>query len=294
MDMSEIVRTPAHQGPCWPSLRDAERNDPQRWHELVAEIGAEIAGPLTAALERINALTTTGRIDRHGLRALRDEVETARQVGMIGQQLTRLASGRLRQSHERLQLADDAQRRAGAPQRARPRRAASCVKPALEAGRGDRRCVAAVQPAQHHARLGAGECARSQHRVHDRHQDLAGACAADLPLRAPPGRPARRRRRPTPATRRARLAAPGACLQQTALDDGPAARAQRRRQRHDADARVPAHRERRDRRRQHDGARRRLCAVDQLASRSPAAMCWWCRRGARCACRSATRCATWA
>ena len=77
-----------------------------QWHELVAQIGAEIAGPLTAALERINALTNTGRIDRLGLRALRDEVEAARQAGMIGQQLTRFASGRLRQSHERLQLAE--------------------------------------------------------------------------------------------------------------------------------------------------------------------------------------------
>ena len=78
----------------------------ERWHELVSQIGGEIATPLTAALERINSLTSTGRIDREGLRALRDEVECARQIGMIGQQITRFASGRLRQSHERLQLAD--------------------------------------------------------------------------------------------------------------------------------------------------------------------------------------------
>jgi hypothetical protein len=37
---------------------------------------------------------------------LREEVEQARQVGIVGQQLTRFASGRVRQSHERLQLAD--------------------------------------------------------------------------------------------------------------------------------------------------------------------------------------------
>ena len=80
--------------------------DNERWHQLVSELGAEIAAPLTAALERINALIATGRIDRTGLRALREEVEQARQVGMIGQQLTRFASGRVRQSHERLQLAD--------------------------------------------------------------------------------------------------------------------------------------------------------------------------------------------
>jgi hypothetical protein len=85
---------------------DGSPGEHERWHDLVAQIGAEVAAPLTAALERINALTSTGRIDRAGLRALREEVEAARQAGMIGQQLTRFASGRLRQSHERLQLAD--------------------------------------------------------------------------------------------------------------------------------------------------------------------------------------------
>jgi CheY-like chemotaxis protein len=78
--------------------------DDQRWHELVSQVGAEIAEPLTAALERIHVLAATGKIDRAGLRALRDEVERARQAGMIGQQLTRFASGRVRQSHEVLQL----------------------------------------------------------------------------------------------------------------------------------------------------------------------------------------------
>ena len=104
--MSHRGGTPAAQ--AVPRARDAEPSavEPERWHELVAQIGAEIAGPLTSALERINALTSTGRIDRPGLRALRDEVEAARQAGLIGQQLTRFASGRMRQSHERLQLAD--------------------------------------------------------------------------------------------------------------------------------------------------------------------------------------------
>ena len=70
----------------------------------MSQVGAEIAEPLTAALERINVLTSTGKIDRAGLRALREDVERARQAGMIGQQLTRFASGRVRQSHEVLQL----------------------------------------------------------------------------------------------------------------------------------------------------------------------------------------------
>ncbi len=87
-----------------PSAASPAAGDEERWHELVSQVGAEIAAPLTAALERIHVLTATGKIDRTSLRALRDEVEQARQVGMIGQQLTRFASGRVRQSHEVLQL----------------------------------------------------------------------------------------------------------------------------------------------------------------------------------------------
>lgn len=71
---------------------------------LTAELGGEVAGPLTAALERINALAATGRIDRSGLTALRLEVESARRAAMIAQQLGRLASGRVRQAPEPLNL----------------------------------------------------------------------------------------------------------------------------------------------------------------------------------------------
>lgn len=78
--------------------------DLARWHELVSQIGRELAEPLTAALERVTTLTTTGRIDRAGLRALRDEVDRARQTGIWCQQIARLASGRIRQSHERVHL----------------------------------------------------------------------------------------------------------------------------------------------------------------------------------------------
>ncbi|MEO6408315.1 MAG: hypothetical protein ABIO45_06125 [Burkholderiaceae bacterium] len=102
--MADIHRSP--RGATSSTHTDEHRSDQQRWQDLVSQIGAEIAGPLTAALERIHALTTTGRIDRTSLRALRDEVDRARQTGMLGQQLARFASGRLRQSHERLQLAE--------------------------------------------------------------------------------------------------------------------------------------------------------------------------------------------
>jgi CheY-like chemotaxis protein len=106
MDMSDIKHKPGPRPRSHPAPTGDEVSAPERWHELVAEIGAATAAPLTAALERIHALIATGRIDRSGLRALRDEVERARQAGITGQQITRFASGRLRQSHERLQLAD--------------------------------------------------------------------------------------------------------------------------------------------------------------------------------------------
>jgi len=76
-----------------------------RWCELVSQIGCEAAAPLTAALERVNELAATGRIDRPSLRALRDEVERARRVAMTGQQLARFASGLVDQTLERLNLA---------------------------------------------------------------------------------------------------------------------------------------------------------------------------------------------
>ncbi len=100
--------TPSHsprspESPTNDSLGDGH---PARWRDLLSEIGADIATPLTSALERVHALTTTGRIDRAGLRALREELDSARAAGMLAQQLARLASGRLRQSHERLALSE--------------------------------------------------------------------------------------------------------------------------------------------------------------------------------------------
>ena len=76
-----------------------------RWRELLDRLGGDVALSLTAALERVQRLASSGRIERLDLRALRDELEAARGAGMIGQQLARLGAGRLRQSHERLQLA---------------------------------------------------------------------------------------------------------------------------------------------------------------------------------------------
>lgn len=103
MDMSDIRQRPA-AGTAADATSDADATDEARWRDLVAQLSVEIAAPLTAALERVHALASTGRIDRASLRALREEIVQARAAGMIGQQLARFASGRLRQSHERLQL----------------------------------------------------------------------------------------------------------------------------------------------------------------------------------------------
>ena len=74
------------------------------FRDLLGQLGREIAAPMTAALERVNAFATTGRIDRAGLRALRDEIEAVRRLGLSAQQLSRFASGRVRQNPERLNL----------------------------------------------------------------------------------------------------------------------------------------------------------------------------------------------
>jgi hypothetical protein len=78
--------------------------DDGHWRDIIGQIGTEIGSPLSAALERVTVLATTGKIDRAGLRMLREEIERARRAGMIGQQLARFASGRIRQSPEQINV----------------------------------------------------------------------------------------------------------------------------------------------------------------------------------------------
>ena len=73
-------------------------------HALLGQLGSEVASALSAALERVNALATTGKIGRKGLRELRESIELARRVSIMGQQVNRLASGRVRQQAERIDL----------------------------------------------------------------------------------------------------------------------------------------------------------------------------------------------
>lgn len=74
-------------------------------HALVAQLGGEVAGVLSGALERVHALAASGRIDRASLSALREEIETARRAGIAAQQLARLAAGDVALARERADLA---------------------------------------------------------------------------------------------------------------------------------------------------------------------------------------------
>lgn len=100
-------RPPLH--PPLPTAGADGHDAAEPWREFAAQVGREVAGPLSSALERVIQLTTTGRIDRDGLRLLRAEIERARRVGIVSQQLARFTSKRLRQSHERLNLANTLQ-----------------------------------------------------------------------------------------------------------------------------------------------------------------------------------------
>lgn len=94
------VQTPQHtlaaEGP--------QQGSDTAWGSLIGRIGADIAEPLTAALERVEALAASGRIDRGNLRALCDEVTHARRAAMVSQQLARLTSNRHRHVDEKLDL----------------------------------------------------------------------------------------------------------------------------------------------------------------------------------------------
>jgi hypothetical protein len=102
MDLSEVPTSPMMLAPSG-AASDAEVSEDTAL-DLVAQLATEVASPLTSALERVNTLVNTGSIDRIGVAALRDELEAARRASIVGQQITRFASGRIRQSPECLSL----------------------------------------------------------------------------------------------------------------------------------------------------------------------------------------------
>lgn len=66
-------------------------------HDIVGQVAAEVAAPLTRALERVHALVAGQTLSAEELQALNDEVAHARRIGILGQQIARLASGVVRQ-----------------------------------------------------------------------------------------------------------------------------------------------------------------------------------------------------
>jgi hypothetical protein len=95
MDLSELHL---------PSAARRHAVEPLDAQALIAQLGGEVAATLSSALERVTVLTATGRIDREGLRALRDEIDLARRAGIMGQQVVRLGNGRVQLARERLDL----------------------------------------------------------------------------------------------------------------------------------------------------------------------------------------------
>lgn len=78
--------------------------DPFDPHALMAQVGREIAAPLSSAAERVAALTATGRITRGELSALRDEIDCARRAALMAQRASRLVPGRVAARQVRLDL----------------------------------------------------------------------------------------------------------------------------------------------------------------------------------------------
>ncbi|MDT7834276.1 hypothetical protein [Aquabacterium sp. OR-4] len=74
--------------------------------DVVARLAAEVAVPLTQALERVMQLAHSGKIDRLGVQALRDEIDLARTAGLRGQQIARFIDGQAHPSVERVSLTE--------------------------------------------------------------------------------------------------------------------------------------------------------------------------------------------
>lgn len=90
--------------PTAPTAMGRRVVQPMDSQALVAQLGSEVANHLSSALERVTTLAATGKIDRAGLRALKDEIDRARRAGIMGQQVVRLSSGRVQLANERLDL----------------------------------------------------------------------------------------------------------------------------------------------------------------------------------------------
>ncbi len=95
MSLSDPARRPPLRPPVAPASDEML---------LAGQVGAEVAAALSSALERVRLLAETGRIGQQSLLALQDELRQARQIAIVGQQVSRLAAGHVQQAPEVLEL----------------------------------------------------------------------------------------------------------------------------------------------------------------------------------------------
>lgn len=74
--------------------------------EVPGLIGAELAHHVSPALDVVRRLKAAGLMTHSEARTLSEAAEHLQRIALTSQQITRLAHGRLRQSHEQLDLAD--------------------------------------------------------------------------------------------------------------------------------------------------------------------------------------------
>ncbi len=74
------------------------------WAQWLAQAGAEVALPLSKAIDRVHAIAAAPQLDRAAVEALQRELEQARRAAMTVQQLARMAAGEVRQFPEPVTL----------------------------------------------------------------------------------------------------------------------------------------------------------------------------------------------
>lgn len=106
MHLADMTAAPAPVPPAPPPAASAATRDNPTLGDVVARLAAEVAVPLTQALERVLRLASSGKIDRLGVQALREEIDLARTAGLRGQQIARFIDGQAHPSVERVSLTE--------------------------------------------------------------------------------------------------------------------------------------------------------------------------------------------
>ena len=79
------------------------------FRSLVSRLGADVAASLTRALTHLGELADCKRPDGRILQAIGDEIADARKIGIVGQQIARLASGLVQPDSEQVLACEMAQ-----------------------------------------------------------------------------------------------------------------------------------------------------------------------------------------